>query len=116
MGGQRWIGLDHPGDVVDGGIGVDPQLDDLLRGFSQGRDLDGGLQALLDTPGCKGVDRLADFLLVVVRPVEIALDVVQGFAEICGAGLGQHLFEIFTADLQQHARFARIDQQVGLAQ
>ncbi|CAI8966337.1 hypothetical protein EMIT051CA3_50469 [Pseudomonas chlororaphis] len=114
--GQGRVGFHHAGDVVDGGVGVDPQLDDLLRGFGERRNLDGRFQALLDAPGGEGLHRLGDFLAVVVRAVEVRADAAQGFAEVAGAGLAQHALEGVAGDFQQQARFAGVDQQVRLAQ
>ncbi|MNZ49676.1 hypothetical protein D3C78_674510 [compost metagenome] len=114
--GQRRVGFDHAGDVVDGGVGVDAQLDDFLRGFGQRRNFDGRFQTLLDTPCGERLDGLGDFLAVVIGAVEVGTDAGQVFAEVGGAGLGQHGLEVFAGDLQQHARLARVDQQQRLAQ
>ncbi|MNZ72566.1 hypothetical protein D3C78_909470 [compost metagenome] len=114
--GQRRVGFDHAGDVVDSGVGVDTQLDDLLRGFSQRRNLDGLFQTLLDAPRGKRLDGLGDFLAVVIGAVEVRTDAGQVFAEVGGAGLGQHGLEVFAGDFQQHARLTRVDQQLRLTQ
>jgi hypothetical protein len=116
LGGQGRVGFHHTGDVVDGGVGVDPQLDDLLCGFRQGRDLDGGFQALLDAPRGEGLHRLGDLLAVIVRAVEVGANAAQGLAEVAGAGFAEHALEGFAGDLQQYPGLAGVDQQAGLAQ
>src|SRR5690606_32031127 len=84
---QRRVGFHHAGDVVHRGIGVDPQLDDLLGRLRQGWNRDGFLQTLLD-PACgEALHRLGDFGAVVVGAVEVGADAAQGNAEVTGAGL-----------------------------
>ena len=77
--GQGRVGFDDAGDVVDGGVGVDAQLDDFLRGLGQRRNLDGRFQALLDAPRGERLDGLGDFLAVIVGAVEVRADAGSGF-------------------------------------
>ncbi len=114
LGGQRRVGFDHAGDVVDGGVGVDAQFDDFLRSVGQRRNLDGRFQALLDAPGRERLHGLGDFLAVIMGPVEVGPDVAQRLAELSGAGLGQHGLEVGAGDLQQQTGFARVNQQARL--
>ncbi len=116
LGGERRIGFHQAGDVVDAGVGVDPQLDDLLRRLRQRWNLDGLLQALLDAPGGEGLHGLADFRAVVVRAVKVQVDVFQRFAEARGAGLAQQAAEVVAGDLQEDAGLAGLDQQARFLQ
>src|SRR5690606_8057058 len=103
----------HAGDVVQWGIGFDPQLDDLLRGFRQRRYLDGILQTLLDAPCREGLYRLGDFRAVVMRAIQVRLDRADRLTETRGAGLAQQWLEGFGGNFQQYAGLAGVDQQAG---
>ncbi|MNF85907.1 hypothetical protein D3C84_683240 [compost metagenome] len=109
LGGQRRVGFDHAGDVVYRGIRVDPQLDDLLRGFRQRRDLDGFFQALLDAPRGEGLHRLGDLGAVVVGTVEVGPDIAQRFADTGGAGLAQQALEGIAGYFQEDSGLAGFD-------
>ncbi|MCY1530308.1 hypothetical protein D9M68_654890 [compost metagenome] len=100
LGGKGRVGFHHAGDVFHGCVGVDPELDDLLRGFGQWRNLDGFFQALLDTAGGEGLHGLGNLGAVVGRTVEVRADTRQGFAEACGAGLGQQSAVVLAGQLQ----------------
>ena len=71
---------------------------------------------MLNAPRSERLHGLGDFLTVIVRAVEVGADAAQGFAEVGGAGFGQHRFEVIAADFQQQARLAGVDQQLRLAQ
>ena len=113
LGGQRRIGLDHAGDVIDGGIGVDTQLDDLLRGFRQRWNLDGLFQALLDAARSEGLHGLGDFRAVIMRAIKVRFDRADRLTETRSAGLAQQRLEGFGGDFQQDTGLAGLDQQTG---
>ena len=110
---QCRVGFDHAGDVVHRGIGVNAQLDDLLRGFRQRRNLDGFFQALLDAACGKSLHGLGDFRAVIMRAIKVRFDRADRLTETRRAGLAQQRLEGFGGDFQQHTRLAGLDQQTG---